>query len=63
MKIKYQVPRGLRPENKKRRSPYHWWLVEKPTKKQGRLAQLNKRNTKRRTAALPASNPIEGSES
>lgn len=31
---------------------YHYWLVEEQPRKNGRLAQLQKRNTRRRVALL-----------
>lgn len=47
MRIKNQVPRGLRNNQHKSRQ-YHYWLVDKPPRRKGRLAQLQKRNTRMR---------------
>lgn len=43
MKIKYQVPRGLR-QGIKESSAYHWWLVPESPRKASRLPQMNRRN-------------------
>ncbi len=58
MKIKYQVPRGLRA--KKKTTAFHWWLVPEKSKKASRLPQLNRRNASRLAANL-AARRLEGS--
>lgn len=51
MQIKFQIPRGLRSPSKAKR-PYHYWLVPEEPRKGGRLAQLQKRNTRMRRTLL-----------
>lgn len=46
-RIKFQIPRGL-VKRKETKKPYHWWLVEEPPRKAGRLAQLSRRNSRMR---------------
>jgi hypothetical protein len=45
MLIKEQIPRGLRPGNKKP-AQYHYWLMQEAPKKASRLPQLTKRNAR-----------------
>ncbi len=58
MRIKTQVPRGLR--QGKRPAAYHWWLVPELPRKASRLPQLNKRND-RLKAVILALRRMEGS--